>query len=340
MTRDLRVSPMIFSQTPRAAPTESLGTFWLKHPNDVTDAAFSPDSQTLVTTNGKQDVKSSSGSAHFWNMTTGAEIGSALEFDGPARRAQFTPKGRLVITASDPNLKPDKGSFAPSDAVHVFDVPSRRKSFASLPHIGAVDLISISRDGEVLLAAGPLDHRARLWSLSTGKAVGKPLDHEGGISAAVLSPDGSLAVTAAYDGSVRIWKVETQKEVARPIALSEFRTQRPVDFVAINGEGTRLATADSGGVVRIWTFPAAQPVGTPHEVKAPLSALTFSPDGKLLLTASLYDGVRLWAAEDGSAVGPPLMEGVNCFAAQFSIDGRLILVSTPTGIRVWRSPAE
>lgn len=341
MSRELRLSPLPSLQAAAPAPRTLLGIVWLKHASDAMDATFSPDGETLVTTEGRLAQNSSRGSAHFWKGMTGERDGDSLEFDGPARRAQFISGGhRLVVTASNPDLKADRGSFKPSDAVHVFDLPSRRKAFASLDHVGAVDLISVSRDGRLLLAAGGLDHRARVWSLTNGKPFGKLLEHDGGVTAAELSPDGKTALTASYDGSLRLWNLETKREQARPIEVSDFRSRRWVERLAVHWDARRFATADAGGLVRLWTLPAAGTVGSPFEHKQPLASVEFSPDGKLLLTASTDGVVRLWAADDGTAIGPPLLETGLCHAAKFSADGRLILVSTPNGIRAWRSPAQ
>ena len=341
MSRELRLSPLPSLQATSAAPRPLSDIVWLKHASDVMDAAFSPDGESLVTTEGRQVGTTAVGSAHFWKGITGERDGDPLEFDGPARRAQFISGGqRLVVTASNPNLKADRGSFKPSDAVHVFELPSRRKAFASLDHIGVVDLISVSRDGTLLLAAGGLDPAARVWSLKTGKPSGKPLEHEGGVTAAELSPDGRTAVTASSDGSLRLWNLETHREQVRPIAVSDFRSRRWVDRLAVHWVAQRFATAEAGGLVRLWTLPKAESVGSAIEHKMPLAAIEFSPDGKLLLTASTDGVVRLWSAEDGTTIGPPLLDGGFCHAAKFSADGRLILISTPAGIRAWRSPAQ
>lgn len=340
MSRELRLSPLPFPQAKLPAPSAMPGILWLKHASDVLDATFSPDGETLVTTEGKP-ANPASGLAHFWNVRTGERDGDALEFDGPARRARFVTGGqRLVVTASSPDLKPDRGSFKPSNAVHVFELPSRRKAFASLVHIGVVDLISVSRDGKLLLAAGGLDHAARLWSLENGKSFSKPLEHEGGVTAAELSPDGKTALTASYDGSLRLWNLEKKKEQARPIEISDFRSRRWIERASVHWVAQRFVTADTGGSVRLWTLPDGGTMGSPIEHKMSLASVEFSPDGKLLLTASSDGMVRLWSAEDGTTIGPPLMDAGFCHAAKFSTDGRLILVSIPAGIRVWRSPAQ
>jgi WD40 repeat protein len=67
------------------------------------------------------------------------------------------------------------------------------------------------------------------------------------VESLAFSPDGKRIITAATDGTVRIWDADGghefcalpgQRECPRAIALSP--------------DGTRLVAADSGGTIRIW----------------------------------------------------------------------------------------
>ena len=62
------------------------------------------------------------------------------------------------------------------------------------------------------MLTGSLDRRARLWDAATGKPLGAPLVHPGGVRAAAWAPDGRVVVTGGDDGGVRFWDVPAPLE--------------------------------------------------------------------------------------------------------------------------------
>jgi WD40 repeat protein len=61
-----------------------------------------------------------------------------------------------------------------------------------------------------------------------------------------LSPDGSLLASAAHDGTVRLWNVDTGKTLKVLVHLHE------VYSVAFSPDGTLLACGVAGEGVEIW----------------------------------------------------------------------------------------
>jgi WD40 repeat protein len=70
--------------------------------------------------------------------------------------------------------------------------------------------------------------------------------------------------------------------------------------LALNANGSVLASGDFHGCVRIWQMPGhigptiLQAPVTPHSRLTRITALAFSPDGEILTTASADGTLRLW----------------------------------------------
>jgi DNA-binding SARP family transcriptional activator/WD40 repeat protein len=103
--------------------------------------------------------------------------------------------------------------------------------------------VAFSPDGD-LLFVGQYDGRGHLFSTTTWKPVGRPLEgHTARITSAQFAPDSHTLVTAAADGTVVLWDVRTQKPIGSPFALA------PNTFAsaALSRDGSRLFAVSTSG---------------------------------------------------------------------------------------------
>ncbi len=120
----------------------------------------------------------------------------------------------------------------------------------------------------------------------------RPGERDGGASA--FSASGGVLVVATQDHTTLVIDSFTGKELGR----LEGHADTP-DNVAVSADGTRIATADSLGLVRLWDAKTYRPVNDPPGHRAPVEHAELSPDGKRLLTWAPDETVRLWDVATG-----------------------------------------
>jgi WD40 repeat protein len=108
-----------------------------------------------------------------------------------------------------------------------------------------------------MLAAGGLDGTGSVWSLDGSRAIGTPVEgHEDAVVAALATPDGSVLVTAGFDGRV----------IAHNIATHDDRwttsVGAPIVSAVLDPRGTRVAVGTAGGQLRVLDITDGTASGT------------------------------------------------------------------------------
>jgi len=299
--------------------------------------------------NGRLVTASGDGTLQVWETTSGERVLPPFRADAnlsiPARSAAFSPDDQWILATSDDGtvrlLEAKTGTEAPQFH-HEGPV-----------HQGAVQDGRFSPDGRWFATAG-VDGVAQVWDVRTGQPVGKRLRHPGGpgspsesgppISRVAFSPNGELLVTAAADGTARVWVAATGDPftgLTRQQVVLRHRTA--ITDVAFSNDGKRVVTASEDQTAGVWDVDTGQPIGFLGHQGSVYRAV-FSPDheSKWIVTASADNSARVWdAAGDKDQKAPlgdalkPLSVNALIHTADLSSNGTMMAIASGNSAKLW-----
>jgi WD40 repeat protein len=289
-----------------------------------------------------------------WPLSVTALIGH----DSVINFAQFSPDGRLVVTASSDRT------------ARLWDVASGKPMGKPMKHGGSVYSARFSPDGRLVVTASS-DGTARLWDVASGKPVGETMEHEdldlsqvhrqqidapkydldeldndlvvidglvidkftvqGLVNSAQFSPDGRRVVTASKNRTARVWEVPSGKPIGEVMKHAD-----AVRSAQFSPDGQRVVTACSDGMAQLWDAASGKPIGEPMKHTGSVRSAWFSPDGQRVVTAYSDGTAQLWNTLTSRPIDEPMKHQSWVNSARFSPDGqRVVSASSDETAQLW-----
>ena len=150
------------------------------------------------------------------------------------------------------------------------------------------------------------------------------------VLSAAFNGDGVRLVTAAEDGTVRLWDANGQ-----PLAVLQGHGGA-VRRAAFSPDGARVVTASEDRTARIWDAASGRQLAVLQGHEGAVRSAAFSPDGARVVTGSEDRTARIWDAASGRQLAALQGHDGAVRSAAFSADGaRVVTGSDDRTARVW-----
>jgi WD40 repeat protein/serine/threonine protein kinase len=264
-------------------------------------AVFSPDGRWVA---GDWDK-----TVKLLNAETGRELGTFAGHEDAVTCLAWSPDGsRLASAGADRTVRVRRVDRDGS--------PGQEPPLILTGHSEPVTGVAFAPDG-ARLASASRDGSVRVWNATTGATIHHLVGHMRPVKALAFSPDGHWLASAGEDQTFRIWDPTTGRELwhlpgsppgmngpGRPAAPSESNDASTVMDLAFSPDGSRLATINLFGSVRLWDVATGQEAISLRRVFTQGSSVAFSPDGRFLVGGDLDGNLNIWDAGKAEP-GPP-----------------------------------
>jgi len=162
-------------------------------------------------------------------------------------------------------------------------------------HERSITQIKYNREGDLLFSCSKANFPC-VWYSETGERLGTYNGHNGAINSCDVNFDTTILITGSADSMVKLWDVETGKELYN---LSHKVPVKTVEFA--EGDKQFLVLTDNvmgqSSTVSLYNLNDTRPAGNPHEIVVKDVKITYAmwgPLNKTIITSGADGAIRVY----------------------------------------------
>ena len=167
--------------------------------------------------------------------------------------------------------------------------------------------------------------------------IGGPemLNHHRSVAAVAIAPDNSFVVTASFDHTAKIWRLDEEHHViGEPEILNH---DGEVNKVVVASDSSFVVTASSDDTAKIWKLDEEHHViGEPEILNHEADSLIVASNNSFVVTGSFFGhAIKIWRlGEDRKVIGGPTILTLESDPLLIAHDNSFVLTRYAPGIGI------
>jgi WD40 repeat protein len=155
--------------------------------------------------------------------------------------------------------------------------------------------------------------------------------HSDRVSAVAVTPDAKCAVSGSCDQTLKVWDLESGKELQTLAGHSD-----SVAAVAVTPDGKRAVSASRDQTLKVWELESGKELQTLAGHSGGVNGVAVTPDGKRAVSASRDQTLKVWDLESGKELRTLASHSGEVNAVAVTPDGKGAVSAFHDGtLKVW-----
>jgi WD40 repeat protein len=146
------------------------------------------------------------------------------------------------------------------------------------------------------------------------------------VTACAIAPDGRRVVSASEDKTLKIWDLETGRELGTLQGRAA-----GVTACAVTPDGRRVVSASYDQTLKVWDLDSGRELSSLQGHASWVTACVVTPDGRRVVSASADQTLKVWDLETGACL---LTHRANAAFSAVTTTATTIITGDATGA-VW-----